>query len=64
MTDAHQKDVEALSLAGAKKFDEMKAELDAQVQGHKEQLATQNDKMLQVVEKVQNQKSKVEELAE
>jgi len=42
----------------------MKAELDAQVQEHKEQLANQNDKMVQVVEKVQNQKSKTEELAE
>lgn len=64
MTDAHQKDVEALNLAGTKKFEEMKAELDAQVQEHKEQLATQNEKMVQVVEKVQNQKSKTEELAE
>jgi hypothetical protein len=64
MTDAHQKDVEALNLAGTKKFEEMKAELDAQVQAHQEQLATQNEKMMQVVEKVQNQKSKTEELAE
>lgn len=64
MTDAHQKDLEALTLTGTKKFEEMKAELDAQVQGHKEQLATQNEKMVQVVEKVQNQKNKTEELAE
>lgn len=64
MTDAHQKDLEALTLTGTKKFEEMKAELDAQVQGHQEQLATQNEKMVQVVEKVQNQKNKTEELAE
>ena len=64
MTDAHQKDLEALTLTGSTKFEEMKAELDAQVQGHKEQLTTQNEKMVQVVEKVQNQKNKTEELAE
>lgn len=64
MTDSHQKDIEALTLGADKKFEDMKAELEAQVQEHQERFATQNEKMAQVVEKVQNQKTKMEELAE
>ena len=41
MTDDHQKDLEALTLTVTKKFEEIKADLDAQVQEDKDQLATQ-----------------------